>query len=89
MARAVVQFTFAALLALLSMHGVVSSPQVIRPSIVVFSAAVKRQVSRETRPAVRVRRVPLIASSYVSRSRPEPDGTALFQRPPPVFLFFS
>ena len=88
MARAVAQFTFAVLLALLSMHGIVPSPCVAAPSVIVSSVAAKRNVAGEIRPAFRVRRVQALAS-YVSRNRPEPDGAALFQRPPPAFTSFS
>src|SRR3954452_6716388 len=89
MARAVVQYTFTALLALLSIHGVVPSAQVITPTVIIFRAEAGQQISRGIRPLHRCQRVQPLAPFYVSRIRPEPDTAALFQRPPPKFPLFS
>jgi len=89
MARAVVQSVFAALLALISVRGIEPSHRVVTPSVIVFRAAEKQQISCEICTAFHARRIQPLAPFYLSRSRPEPDETVLFQRPPPAFPSFS
>lgn len=87
MARAVVQSVFTVLLALLSMQGVVPSTHFRTPSVIVFRAKAKQQTSLKIRPSCRPQRVRPLPVAYVSRTRPEPNITALSQRPPPESLF--
>ncbi len=93
MAREVMKYAFAALLALLSTQAVVPSVRVAAAIEMVYSVQLEhgdhKQTPRETRRTraeVRIRRN---APAYVSRTRPEPYTSALFQRPPPPSSLFS
>jgi hypothetical protein len=89
MARAVLKYAFAALLAFLSTQAVVPSPSIKAGIEFVCSAKAERQVIEEgrvVRPTIRVRQT---APSYTSRAKSEPDAAVLFERPPPTFSLFS
>jgi hypothetical protein len=84
MARVVAQYVFAALLALVSMHGVAPSARSVAPAVIVFCTRAERQVCRTVRLVFPHQRTELSAPDYVSAIAPEPDAPALFQRPPPA-----
>jgi hypothetical protein len=90
MARAVAQYAFAALLALLSTQALVPSLRAAPGIEIVCSSEAEQRVPREVR---RIRaacvQVRPPAPPYVSRTRPEPDAVVLFQRPPPTPSLFS
>jgi hypothetical protein len=89
MARAVVRYAFIALLALLSTQGVVPSVRVLVGFEVVCSAEAEQQTPRKSYPIRTAAPTRQSAPYYVSRNRPEPDTTALFQRPPPIRSLFA
>ena len=83
MARAVAQYVFAALLALLSTPVGVPSVRVVSAIEIVWCAEAEHQTPAE---AVRIkpdRPVTRFQPAYASRTLPAPDVSALFQRPPP------
>jgi len=89
MARAVAKYVFAALLALLSTQAAVPSLRVVGAAEIVWCAKAEQQVPREARrirPQIPVGRP---APAYTSRTKPEPAGAGLFQRPPPTLFLFS
>ncbi len=88
-ARAVLQYTFAALLALLSTQAVVPSARGTAAIEIVCWAEAEQQTPRKTQrisPEVQVRQP---APAYASRTKPEPDAACLFQRPPPSLSLLS
>ncbi|HEX4164744.1 MAG TPA: hypothetical protein VHZ55_04660 [Bryobacteraceae bacterium] len=89
MARVVVRYTFAALLALLAMHGVTPETSADTPAAFVSHTRAQQRIAR---PAVLRRAVRLtqrVTLQYASRIRPEPEPAILFQRPPPTLLRFT
>jgi len=83
------KYAFAALLALLSTQAV-APPVRVAPAIEsVWHRQTEQQVLREGRRTRTDLPVQLAAPAYVSRTRPEPDTAALFQRPPPLLSLFS
>jgi hypothetical protein len=85
MARAVLKYAFAALLAFLSTQAVVPSPPIKAGIEFVCSTKAEQQITQEARgirPAIRVRQT---APPYTSRTKSEPDAAVLFERPPPTF----
>jgi hypothetical protein len=88
MARSVAQYVFAALLALLSAQAAMPSAHVVATGIAWCAESDQEKTSDEVQPIRAARRDPRPISSYRSRTKPEPEFAALFQRPPPaVFLF--
>ncbi len=87
------KYAFAALLALLSTQAVVPFVRVAAAIEIVCSKETRRTDERQApREGQRIRadvRIRQNATAYMSRTRPEPDTAALFQRPPPLFSFFS
>jgi hypothetical protein len=93
MTRAVLKCAFAALLALLSAQAVVPSVRVAASIEIVRGASLecktKKQIPLE-QPGIQTdASARQETPEYVSRIRPEPDATALFQRPPPRSSLFS
>ena len=88
-ARAVLQYVFAALLASFSTLAVIPSARVVSETAIVWCAEAEQQAPQEVRP-MRAR-WPLRprAPAYVSLTKPEPDAAVLFQRPPPAPSLFS
>ncbi len=93
MARTAIKYAFAALLALLSTQAVAPCMRVVAAIEMVCGANLEHRAKEQTpeearrvRMDVQVRRS---APTYVSRTRPEPDTAALFQRPPPLSFLFS
>jgi hypothetical protein len=89
MARAALQYGFAALLALLSLQATVPSAQVVAAIEIACRSEAQQPLpseARRVRASVPVRRSAL---TYASRTRPEPAAAVLFQRPPPVPSLFS
>lgn len=83
MARAVLKYTFAAVLALLSVQAGVPFTHVVAGIEIVCCTEAEQQSPREA-PSVRPQtpnQQPVLP--YASRTPPEPDGAVLFQRPPP------
>ncbi len=78
-----VPYTFAALLALLSMHGVALPAGEAAPTVCVCRVATQEQLSPQTLVPHRGNRRPPLTAGYVSRVMPEPYAAVLFQRPPP------
>jgi hypothetical protein len=89
MARAVTKCVFAALLALLSTQAVTSSMRVAAAIEIVCGSRAVQEVPRKGRRIRTDAQVRQAAPTYVSRTKPEPDTAALFQRPPPQISFFS
>ncbi|MGO4884357.1 MAG: hypothetical protein ACLP59_26580 [Bryobacteraceae bacterium] len=83
MARAVAQYVFAALLALLSAQAGLPSVRVVTAIEISYCAETVQEIPREARKRRAHVRLPQTAPAYVSRIRPEPAAAALFQRPPP------
>ena len=89
MARAVLKFAFAALLALFSPLAIVPSARDVASIEIVYRTEAEQQTPREAQsipPGVPARQP---APTYVSRTKPEPDTAVLFQRPPPASSLFS
>jgi hypothetical protein len=89
MARAVAKYVFAALLALLSTQAAEPSLRVVGAAEIVWRRQAEQQAPRESR---RIRpQIPAgaTAPAYTSRTKPEPAGAVLFQRPPPTPFLFS
>jgi len=88
-ARAVAQYVFAALLALLSAHAAVPSRHLESPEQIVWCAETEQHAA-EPASAIRVERreQPAIVE-YTSRITAPPDAAALFQRPPPANSLFA
>jgi hypothetical protein len=84
MARAVMKYAFAALLALLSTQAVALSVRVATAIEVVYSNEAEQQAPREARRVLVNAPIRQATPAYVSRTRPEPYTPALFQRPPPL-----
>ena len=84
MARAVAQYVFAALLALLTAQTAVPSRHLVSPAEIVWCAETEQQAPEQVRPIHLDRRVRLPILTYVSRIIPKPDAPVLFQRPPPA-----
>ena len=84
------KYAFAALLALLSTQAVVPSVRVAAAIEMVCGANLGHRAEEQTpREARRIRvdvQIRQNATAYVSRTGPEPDTAALFQRPPPLPL---
>jgi hypothetical protein len=89
MARAVVKYAFAALLALLSTQAGVPSFNVVLSFEIVCTAEAEQQAPREVRRVRPARPAPQATSEYASRTRPEPETPVLFQRPPPTRSLFA
>jgi hypothetical protein len=89
MARAVMKYAFAALLALLSTQALLPSFRVAAAIEIVCSKEAEKRTPRETRSIQADAKVRQDAPAYVSRTRPAPDTAALFQRPPPLSSLFS
>ena len=89
MARAIVQYIFVALLAVVSAHEVVPSTRVVTPAVIVCRAGEKQPIHSEIRTVQPDRRRQPLPPLYVSRTRSGPVATDLFQRPPPASPFFS
>ena len=85
MAQAVVKYTFAVLLALLSSQAVMPPARNTAPVEFVCLPAAAQQISQQ------LPRLPLAVQAqqpsltYSSTTRPAPDLVALLQRPPPSF----
>ena len=88
MARAILKYTFAALLALLSTQAVTPQTRVCAAIELVCSQQAEEHAPRKARASWVAPLVRQITRGYISRTRPEPAAAALFQRPPPS-LFFS
>lgn len=89
MARTVLKYVFAALLALLCTQAVAPTPRIGAGIEIVCSIGTEQQALQD---AVRHRRelqVRRVLSWYASRTQPEPTTVALFQRPPPAVPLFS
>ena len=86
MARAAMKYVFAAMLAFLSTQAVVPCPRILAAIEIVCrtGAEAEQRTPREPGRIPAVRHRPPAAPAYASRTRPEPDAAALFQRPPPV-----
>ena len=89
MARAIMKYAFAALLALLSTQAVARSLRIAAAIEVVRCKETEQQTPRETQRIWAEVQVRQNAAAYVSRTKPEPDTAALFQRPPPFSFLFS
>jgi hypothetical protein len=93
MARAVLKYAFVALLALLSAQAAVPFVRVVASIQILCSKgtehADEKQTPQEARRIQANARVLQSAPAFVSRTRPEPDTAALFQRPPPLSFLFS
>ena len=87
------KYAFAALLALLSTQAVAPSVRGVAAIEMVCSIHLEDRTEKQTpRNARRIRanvQVLRSARPYVSRTRPEPDTAALFQRPPPRSSLFA
>jgi hypothetical protein len=83
------KYAFAALLALLSTQAVVPSLRVAAAIEVVCCKEIEQQTPREAQRIGTEAQVPQNAPAYASRTKPEPDTAALFQRPPPLSFLFS
>jgi hypothetical protein len=83
MARAAAKYAFAALLALLSTQAAVPSVRVVTAIEIVCRTEAEQQAPREARRVRADLQATPPARAYVSRTRPEPDASVLFQRPPP------
>jgi hypothetical protein len=89
MARAVAKYVFAALLALLATQAAVPSVRVAAAIEIVCRSEAEQQTPRKG-PSIRANiQVREPALTYLARTRPEPDATVLFQRPPPAPSLFS
>jgi hypothetical protein len=87
--RALLQYVFAALLALFSTLVGVPSARVVSETAIVWCAEAEQQMPRELR-TIRARwQVRPPSPAYVSLTKPEPDAAVLFQRPPPAPSLFS
>lgn len=86
MARAVAQYVFAALLALLAQTAV-PSRHVTSPAQIVWCAQAEQRTAEQVRPARFVCREQSIVE-YTSCITAPPDTAALFQRPPPATSLF-
>ncbi len=89
MARAVMKYAFAALLALLSTQAVMPSARAVAAIEMACGSETEKQTPREARRIRADAPGRQDAPVYVSRTRPEPDTAALFQRPPPLFFLCS
>jgi hypothetical protein len=93
MARAVLKYAFAALLALLSTQAVVPSARAVAAIEMACSIHLEDRTEKQTpQDARRIRadiQVLQNARPYVSRTRPELDTAVLFQRPPPRSSLFA
>ena len=88
MARAVLKYAFAALLALLTTQAVVPVARAAAAIEFVYTTEAEQQDLQGTRPGQQDP-APHIEPAYISRTRPEPDAADLFQRPPPAGSLFS
>lgn len=89
MARAALQYGFAALLALLSVQATVPSAHFAGTIEIICRSEAQQPLPSKAR-RVRVDAPDRqSARSYASRTRPEPSAAVLFQRPPPIPSFFS
>jgi hypothetical protein len=88
MARAVAQYVFAALLALLTAQTAVPSRHLVSSAEIVWCAETEQQAAEQIRPIHFDGRAPLPIVTYVSRIIPQPDAPVLFQRPPPATSLF-
>ena len=89
MARAMLKYVFAALLALLYAQAFVPTPRTTAAIVIVWESEAEQQAPCDARPVRAPRRHAPPAIPYVSRFAPGPNIPALFQRPPPAVLFFS
>ena len=90
MARAAARYVFVALLALLATHGVVPSVRLQSVAEIVWCSRSEQHAARELPSNVRhPRRADRVRRAYQSRTRPEPDASVLFQRPPPHSFLLS
>jgi len=88
MARAVAQYVFAALLALLSTQTALPSRHVSAREQIVWCAENERQAAEPIRPARVEQRAPLAVGGYTPHVCAPPDTAVLFQRPPPSNSLF-
>jgi hypothetical protein len=86
-ARAILKYTFAALLALLSTQAVTPHTRVCASIEVVCSKQAEEHAPRRAQSSGMAAPIRQNACCYVSRTRPEPAAAVLFQRPPPSFFF--
>jgi hypothetical protein len=89
MARAVAQYVFAALLALLTAQTAMPSRHLVSAAEIVWCAETEQQAAEQVRPIHPDRRVRLPILTYVSRIGSRPDAPVLFQRPPPATSLFA
>jgi hypothetical protein len=89
MVRAVAQFVFAALLALLSAQTAVPPRHLVSQAEIVWCAETEQQAAEQVRPIPIDQRVRRPILTYVSRICPQPDAAFLFQRPPPSASVFA
>ena len=89
MARAVAQYVFAALLALLTAQTAAPSRHLVSAAEIVWCAETEQQAADQVRPIrVDVNAYVRIAE-YASHISPQPDAPVLFQRPPPITSLFA
>jgi hypothetical protein len=89
MARAALQYGFAALLALLSAQATVPSAHAVAAIEIVCRSEAQQQLPSEARHIRADVPVRQSALAYASRTRPEPAAAVLFQRPSPPPSLFS
>jgi len=95
MARAMANYVFApllavlAVLAVLSVHGVVPSTRPVTPAVIVCPAGARQQAGREIGTARFNRPARPAPIPYASRIQSRPAIIGLFQRPPPASPLFS
>ena len=91
MARAIVKYTFVALLALLSTQTVPPTSRSVATIEFIYRACTEQQEAapRDGRQTRIEPDGPQPAASYVTLPRPEPSTVVLAQRPPPTHFLFT
>jgi hypothetical protein len=88
MARAVAQYVFAALLAMLSAHAAVPSRHLESPAKIVWCAETEQQAAEQLPPVHANRHTHRAVVEYRSPFTAPPNAAVLFQRPPPASSLF-
>jgi hypothetical protein len=88
MARAVAQYVFAALLALLSAQAAVPSRHLESPARIVWCAETEQQATEQVRRGRTGQAASPAVAEYTSHISAPPDAAVLFQRPPPAISLF-
>jgi hypothetical protein len=89
MPRAVAQYVFAALLALLSVQTALPSRHVASPAQIAWCDEAEQRTVEQIRPTPGNQSIERPVLSYVSRINPQPNAPFLFQRPPPFTSLFA